>query len=125
MKPTYLTGAILIIALAGVGFYTHYNKTGSAGVPDDMGAYSYTCTDGSAFSMVPSNDMSSIRVIPGSGMAFDEATIIQKDSHTYGTGALSLYGVGEHIRLYTVNATYECDPVPNSEMAPFNWGDPA
>ncbi|MBP9757538.1 MAG: hypothetical protein KBD06_02970 [Candidatus Pacebacteria bacterium] len=125
MKHTYAAAAVIAIVFIGVVLFTQYDKAPIEQIADTNGSYAYTCADGVEFRMSPSSDMSSIRIIPGPNASFREAELIQKDTQTYGTGAFTFTGAGEHVRLITGGTTYECDPVPSQTDAPFNWGDPA
>lgn len=125
MRHTYLAAGVFAVVFIGVLLFTHYDRDGAERIADDTGTYAYTCSRGASLSMTPSADMRSIVLKPGANAAFREATIVQKDANTFGTGDVTLYGVGEHIRVYAEGTTYECDPVPSQTEAPFNWGDPA
>ncbi len=129
MKPSYLAVLLLVVALSGAALYTHNNRDGAVRIVDDMGTYPYACNDGMAFSITPAPDMSSIEL----RFATDsDSNLLARSEAQAGEGArftgasLVLTGTGESVKLYYHGeAEFNCEPVPNQEMAPFNWGDPA
>ena len=91
-----------------------------------MGSYAYQCDNGSQFSMMPSEDLATIKIAPDTGAMFT-ATTLSKVSGSAGAryegGGIIFVGAGEEVHLTVGNTLLVCDPVPNAEMAPWNWGD--
>ncbi len=126
-------GADIIILIGGaVWYYTSGAKQESMELSDssyNMGSYAYQCADGSQFSMSPSDDMSEIRVEPGTGASFETATLAKMGEGNVfetvfveGTN-ITLSGDGETVTLLVGEKETTCTPVPSSESAPFNFGD--
>lgn len=96
-----------------------------------MGTYAYTCDSGMEFTMSPSADVSVVVLSPGTGASFGETTLAHTDS-TAGAryeggdpadGGIVFVGAGEGVRLTIGGATFTCNPVPNPDSPPWNWGD--
>lgn len=128
-----LIGAVIIILIgAGVWYYTSGAKQDSMEMSEgsyNMGTYAYQCADGTQFSMSPSDDMSEIRVEPGTGATFQTSTLAKMGEGNVfetvlveGTN-ITLSGDGETVTLLVGDKQTTCNPVPSSDMAPFNFGD--
>jgi hypothetical protein len=95
------------------------------------GTYAYSCANGSTFSMTPAEDMQSVKLFAGSqGMFTGEITLSAVPSATnarfegtYMGNAVIFTGAGEEVAFAIGTQTTFCNPVPNAEMAPWNWGD--
>ena len=118
-----IVGLIIII---GGGLWFINNSKAVAPSGENLGAYAYTCDNGSEFTMTPASDVSSIRLTPGTNATFSEATLAQVDSSAgaryEGTGIVFI-GAGEEVRLKTGNSTLICNPKFNPDSPPWNWGD--
>lgn len=70
-------------------------------------------------------DISSLALKAQGNAPFTEVVLDHKTGAVYGTeeGEVILIGEGETIELTVGAATMTCNPVPNDEMAPFNWGN--
>jgi hypothetical protein len=93
----------------------------------EAGDYAYRCDSGIEFSMTPASDMSSLRLIPGTKAPFAEAVLIfagDEAGQRFEGNGLVFVGAGESVRLTAGTATINCQPDPDAEGAPFNFGDP-
>ncbi len=96
-----------------------------------LGTYTYSCANGSTFAMTPADDVRSIKLSAGSqGMFTGEITLAAVPSATtarfegtYMGNAVIFIGAGEEVALAVGTQTTFCHPVPNADMAPWNWGD--
>jgi len=117
--------AVLILVLVGGGWYMYsQNQTELGG--EDMGSYVYACDNGSEFTMIPTADMTSIKIAPGTNAAFVATILTEIESEEgarYEGGGIIFVGAGEEVQLTTGGTTLICNPKPNAEMAPWNWGD--
>lgn len=126
-------GAVIIILIGGaVWYYTSGAKQESAELSEgsyNMGTYAYQCANGSQFSMSPSDDMSEIYIQPGTGASFQAATLSKMgEGNVFETVVtdgenITLSGNGETVLLVIENKETTCNPVPDTENAPFNFGD--
>jgi hypothetical protein len=124
------------IVVAAGGWYV-YHGTETAVPADtqevaDNGTYAYTCDNGSNFSMTPSEDMAEVVLTAGSQGMFTGTVTLHKmgDGNHYETAGTAsplivFSGAGEEARLMVGIESTSCDPVPNAETAPWNWGDAA
>lgn len=124
--------AVIIIILIGGGYwYMQKSSTSdSAMKSSDMGTYAYTCDNGSGFTMTPSADVSEVTLEAGSQGMFTGVRTLYKmgDAAHFETtsGDLIVFsGAGEEVDLTVGEETTTCNPVPNAQMAPWNWGDAA
>lgn len=126
MRHTYLAAIVFVVVLVGVVLYTHYDKDQSVGVLE-MGSYAYSCTGGVEFKMIPTADMSSITLIPGSNATFVQSTLQQNKSVTneFVGESIVFTGAGESVHVVAAGQTLDCNPVPSADVAPFNFGDAA
>ncbi len=125
MKSTYSAGLIILVAIIGAIWYTKSDSARMA-MEDSNGSYPYTCTDGAAFTMLPTEDMVKISLKSTTGMSFDEARLTQVESAggaKYGGNGVTFSGAGEEVQIVEGGKTHICNPVPNQDEAPFNWGD--
>lgn len=128
-----IVGAIVaLVVIVGVWFvYTNNKDTvpmqaqqpeGQA-VPTDMGWYPYKCSNGSDMIVTLSSDMQTIEVTLHDAPI--ELTKVAGDGARYEGNGSTFVGAGEEV-TFTINGlTLTCNPVPQSDMAPFNWGDTA
>ena len=117
--------AVLAVLLVAGGLYWYMNNNGN------QGTYAYMCTDGSEFSMSPSEDMSQVMITAGAGAKFSGSVKLDHmgdGAHYEGdsNGTLIVVGgAGEEMQLTVGQQTTVCNPKPNGDMAPWNWGDAA
>lgn len=125
MKKSIL-GAILIVFI-GLGMWYYFGgKTSMNEGSSDMGSYAYLCNNGVEFSMEPSADVSSVRVIPGANATFSAATLATVESSSgarFEGSGMTFVGVGEEVQFTANGMLMICNPKPSQDMAPWNWGD--
>lgn len=116
----------LIIIIGGGLWLINNNSSAAAPAADDLGTYAYVCDNGSEFTMTPASDVASIRLTPGANAAFSAATLAKVESTAgarfEGSGVVFI-GAGEGVQLTTGGATLVCNPKPNPDSPPWNWGD--
>lgn len=122
--------ALLAIILIGGYWLVQQNSVPIAATEEsDLGSYAYACENGSGFSMSPAADMQSIKLSAGAqGMFTGDATL----SHATGTeyegthlgSMMKFMGAGEGVTLMVGSESTLCNPVPNPDSPPWNWGDP-
>lgn len=118
--------AVLTLVIIG-GWYWYSTKSDSV-MSGTLGTYEYACENGSRFAMTPHEDMSEITIEGGSQDMFSGSVRLAKmgDAAHYETTSgqlIVLSGAGEEVRLTVGEESTVCNPVPNAEMAPWNWGD--
>ena len=124
---------VVILVLLIVGGYWFIQQGGlkTVTVEEGMGTYPYVCDNGMEFTMSPSADVTIITLTPGTGASFGETTLAHTDS-TAGArfeggnpadGSIVFFGAGEGVRLTVGGSTFICNPVPNPDSPPWNWGD--
>lgn len=115
----------LIIVIIG-GWFVYTNQSSSTMLAGDAGSYGYMCDTGLAFSMTPSTDAASLMITPGEGASFGETTLsfVNGDAgQRFEADGMVFVGAGEGVTLTVGNTTHMCNPVPSTDMAPWNWGD--
>lgn len=124
-----LIGLIILIALVGGGVYYFTQKTPAGKLPAEeatLGSYAYECTNDVTMRMEPSEGMETVRVmISGAGFP-SEAVLTHVESFTGARfeGANMMFtGRGEEVELVSGDYVATCNPVFDSENAPWNWGD--
>lgn len=93
---------------------------------ESMGTYAYVCEGGVEFMMEPSSDMSSIELTPGANATFAKTQLARVESFAgarFEGGNMMFTGAGEEVQLAVGGGTLVCNPKPNPDMAPWNWGD--
>ncbi len=115
-----LIALVVIVILAAGGWYFYTTP-----VVVEAGEYAYQCENGSQFSMTPSESMAEVTLYAGSQGMFTGAVTVHKmgDGNHYEGGNIVFGGAGEEVSLTVGNESTVCNPVPNAEMAPWNWGD--
>jgi hypothetical protein len=103
-------------------------RTGPGSESADMGTYAYQCEGGAEFTMTPSSDLSSITLAPGANAGFSATTLSfvnATNGQRFEGGGMVFVGAGESVALTMPagDAPLNCEPKPNTEMAPWNWGD--
>ena len=124
-----VTVAILVLIL--IGGYWLMQGAGSTPAAEDLGAYPYACENGAEFTMTPSSDMSSITLTAGSQGMFTGNVILNQATSTAGAryegstagNTVVFIGAGEGVQLTVGSETTTCDPKPNPDSPPWNWGD--
>ncbi len=119
--------AFSIIAAAAVFFWWRAQNQASAEFATDLGSYPYQCDDTFAFTMVPGPDMATIRIEPRAAAHFAPEELRQDVATSsavrfVGT-ALVMEASGETVTIIESGRMHRCNPVPNQNDAPFNFGD--
>src|SRR3989344_4080302 len=127
MKTLIWIVALLII-LSGAYLVLQQGALKSVTVEEGMGTYAYACDNGSTFTMTPFADVSAITLEAGSQGMFTGTVMLAKmgDAAHYETtsGELVVFsGAGEGVQLTVGSETTNCNPVPNPDSPPWNWGD--
>lgn len=130
MNKVLLWAVVIIIILIGGWYWYTNSQKDSAMTAENMGTYAYMCGNGSQFTMTPSADVSQLTLEAGSQGMFTGTVTLHKmgDANHFETTSgtlIVLTGAGEEVDLTVDEETTTCNPVPSSEMAPWNWGDPA
>lgn len=130
----YLSLLVVLAVLIGGGYW-YMQLDQSAGIDmeadqnamqqEDMGSYSYVCDNGSEFTMTPSSDMASVELTAGSQGMFTGVVTVHKmgEGNHFENETIVFSGAGEEVRLEVGNESTVCNPKPNPDMAPWNWGD--
>jgi membrane-bound inhibitor of C-type lysozyme len=121
----------LIIIIIGVWYFTSAKTAGApvtgSSQAADFGTYPYECDEHVAFTMTPASDMSTIALAPSGSGTYPPATVLTKMATSSGAlyqgGGLTFYGRGESVSLTQGTQSLNCSPVPNPDLAPFNFGD--
>ncbi|MBI4094175.1 hypothetical protein HY417_04375 [Candidatus Kaiserbacteria bacterium] len=123
--------SVVVLAVILIGGYWLLQQGGTLSIDQasDLGSYAYACENGSGFSMSPASDMKSIKLSGGSqGMFTGDAMLIQVAGTRYeGThmgSMMQFMGAGEGVQLAVGSDSTICNPVPNPDSPPWNWGDP-
>jgi membrane-bound inhibitor of C-type lysozyme len=109
---------------AGLFFLFSSDKKLFSSGPEGM--YEYRCAGGETFSLTPSSDAKSITLYPGEGTVFQETVLENQPSASgkrFRAGDVAVFARGEEVRVTTAGREIICHPIPNTEQAPFNWGD--
>jgi hypothetical protein len=126
--------AIILVLIIGGGYWYMQN---SADTPADsmaktstMGAYPYTCANGSQFTMTPSEDVSEVTLAAGSQGMFTGTIRLARmgdGNHFESTSGplIVFWGAGEEVGIEVGEESTVCNPVPNPDSPPWNWGDAA
>jgi hypothetical protein len=126
MNKSFVWVAIIIILIGGGYWYVQSGKSDSATEATDMGTYPYQCATGEKFTMTPASDVASIKLTPGEGASFAETTLafVSGDAGQRFEGSgIVFIGAGEGVALTVGSKTLNCNPVPNPDSPPWNWGD--
>ena len=126
---------IAVVLLLLIGSWVTYTYTRpsetvsdtSENVEANMGAYAYQCANGSQFTMTPNDTVSELTLEAGSQGMFTGTVIVHKmgeGNHFENLDAKIVFGgAGEEVSLTVGTEKTTCNPVPNPDMAPWNWGD--
>ena len=119
-----IIGVVAAVVVAGGGWYWYMGGEKQDIAADTFGTYAYSCDNGVKFEMTLSSTVSSVALKAQGDAPFSEVVLEQKSGSTYATedGEVSLAGDGEKVQLTVGAATMTCNPVPNADSAPFNWG---
>lgn len=129
MKNIFIWGVVVAAVVIGGYWYVEKSKSIDSAMTQegsDMGSYAYMCEGGVEFTMSPSSDVSTIKITPGANATFGEATLAATQSTAgarFEGGGIVFVGAGEEVQLTTDGRTMVCNPKPNPDMAPWNWGD--
>jgi hypothetical protein len=118
-------GLLAVIILIG-GYIWYINSDMQMQMSETMGTYEYVCEGGMEFTMSPSADISAITLAPGANATFAATTLGKTGSETgavYEGSSMVFVGAGEDVSLSIGEQKYTCNPKPNTDMAPWNWGD--
>jgi len=123
MTKTVIAVVVAVI-VAGAGWYWYMGGGNKDTATDTFGTYAYSCDNGVVFDMTLYSNISSVSLKAQGNAPFTEVVLNQKSASTYATedGEVSLVGSGEEITLTVGAANMKCNPIPNGDMAPFNWG---
>ncbi|MDE2071620.1 MAG: hypothetical protein KGI70_02740 [Patescibacteria group bacterium] len=133
-KTGWISVAVLAVLVGGGAWYytSHKSELREYNQAQNMGTYPYTCANGAQFTMTPNADVAQITLSAGSqGMWTGDATLKAASSTagarfegTSATGQKIVFvGAGEDVTLSVGSTTTTCNPVPDQNNAPFNWGD--
>ena len=132
---TWIWGVVIIIILiTGAWYFTAETAIAPAdtGSQDGtqlttLGTYAYECDEHVAFTMTPAGDMGSVAIAPTSGGTYPPvATLIKVATASgarYEGGGIVLTARGETVTLGEGESAINCTPVPDTDNAPFNFGD--
>ena len=131
MNTKAILSVVAVIVLVGAGWwaYTQYKPVPAMEMAQssDMGTYGYQCDNGVQFSMTltQTDDGLLATIAPSTAAPFSTTTLKEVGQSTFATaeGEVTFVGAGEEVTLTVGAATMHCNPVPSSDMAPFNWGD--
>lgn len=130
MQKTYIALGLLLAVLLVAFFWTN-NYIYQAKQADlsaySFGSYAYQCDDGSQFVMSPAEDMGSLHLKATAGSAPISENILTKVAGTnarYEGDGIVFAGNGETVIITAPGYQTGCNPVPDAENAPFNFGDP-
>jgi hypothetical protein len=122
---TWIAGFIGLVIIGAWWFTAEYMPNQSAGSAPD--SYGYACDNGSSFSMTPAPDLAKVVLSPlGLKPIAAEGTLMHVESLTgarFEGNGIVMTGAGEEVRLDVNGKTLICNPVPSTDMAPWNWGD--
>jgi hypothetical protein len=127
MKNAIIWLVVLAVILGGFVILVERGAFQKEPAPaPEPGDYAYRCDGGVELSVTPATDGSSVRLLPGEGSAFEESVLLFKNgdegARFEGNGII-LIGAGEGIRVVAGTQTLNCQPVPDAENAPYNFGD--
>jgi hypothetical protein len=132
MNKTAIGIVVAVIVIAGGWYaYAHYqDRSDSSTSANDLGTYPYVCDNGSTFALTPLEGMQAVRVsADAQGMFTGTATLAQVEGTSYKGAApdgqeVAIMGDGETVHMTVGSNTATCNPKPNPDAAPWNWGDP-
>lgn len=92
-----------------------------------LGTYGYRCEDGTEFTMLPSEDGSSVLVVPASNVERIHKSALKRveseNGAKFAAGDLTFFAHGETVELSGESFATKCSPLSVSDQAPFNFGD--
>ncbi len=124
-------GIVIAVALAVVAWFIYIGMPGQDEFAQvqDLGMYPYVCDNGSTFILSPLEGLENVQVsADAQGMFTGTATLSMiSPAHYSGIAPdgqeVGLTGEGETIRLTVGTEQAVCNPLPNPDSAPWNWGD--
>ena len=127
MNTNTVWAIVALIIIIGGGLWFINNSSTAAPSGADLGAYPYTCGNGSEFTMTPASDVSSVQISAGSQGMFTGTVTLAKVASSAGQryegGNIIFVGAGEEVQLTVGSETTVCNPKPNPDWPPWNWGD--
>ena len=126
MNTNTLWAIVGLIIIIGGGFWLITNSKTAVPVADDLGTYAYVCDNGSEFTMAHGFRR---RVHPPytrywRDLLHGDACESRVDRYArFEGGGVVFIGAGEGVQLTTGGATFVCNPKPNPDSPPWNWGD--
>ena len=127
MNKIFILVLVLVVLAGGGYWYMNMYTRQSIANPEDFGTYAYECDEHVTFALVPSEDMKTLRVTNSSMSAYPPNTVVTRIPSTsggvYEGNNLRFVAHGETITLGEGDSTINCSPVPNTELAPLNFGD--
>ncbi len=116
---------VAIALLAGAAYVFFWDKPEPVVGPPPPTSYAYQC-DTFNFSLLIPDDLSSVTLVPAQGAPFFR-TVLNASAGAHARfegGGVTLTGAGEEVTIQSDAGTYVCYPLPSSDKAPWNWGDP-
>ena len=135
MKTAIAVVVIVILAAAAWFWQADRQALAQQGAADqqaaanDLGTYPYTCDNGSEFTLSPLESGQAVQIsADAQGMFTGTATLDQVKGTSYAGAApdgqrVAILGDGETVHLTVGSAQATCNPKPNPDEAPWNWGD--
>jgi hypothetical protein len=124
-------GIAAIIVIAGGGWYAYaHHGADRQATASDLGTYPYSCDNGSEFTLAPVEGLKQVQVYADAQGMFTGTTTLDQTAGANYQGAapdgqqVALAGDGETIHLTVGSDQATCNPKPNPDEAPWNWGDP-
>ncbi len=123
--------SVLAVILAGLIWHGETSdQKRSATETGEEGGYVYSCSNGEEFSVFPSEDTTSISLVPRGKASFPQTTLLRREPIS-GAGTeyegenLIFLGIGEGVTLMTSKNVLNCIPKPNSNsrLIPWNFGN--
>ena len=95
--------------------------------PQDFGTYPYECDEHVTFTMTPSLNLDTILIQPMTSGAYPPRSVLLRNDTVAGTryegNGVIFTARGETVTLGEGDSAINCSPLPNSNEAPFNFGD--
>jgi hypothetical protein len=121
---------VAVVAIAAGGWYAYAHRgADTQASAADLGTYPYACDNGSEFTLTPLEGMKQVQVYADAQGMFTGTTTLDQASGANYQGAapdgqqVALAGDGETVHLTVGSAQTACNPKPNPDEAPWNWGD--
>ncbi len=118
-------GVVAAVVVAGGAWYWYMGGAVPEMSNDDVfGTYAYSCSNGVQFEMTLYSGLPSVALKAQGSAPFTEVTLDRVSGGAYATpdGEVALVGDGETINLTVGAVNMTCNPIPDGDNAPFNWG---